>query len=337
MKVVVPLKYKAASKLRKQKEKYEKAKVCPPSPFLQSCTCGSLQALLSFPHSQLTTEGEDNIRQLEKLAESEQKDNEIELARQFGKNVTYGQIIQLRHVLTGTNVKISTSDAAQLEVLDLAVQLSSANSKRKMPCQKFFLGGRHQTPFFSLLDCYLKILPRFKVRAEGEPVRFTDQVMFESVKMPSRFLSFSPGTFTSGINTGAHEMDLSIRSSAFNILYSYSIDKKRAKFLKGGDVVYLLHKELDSYLAAEGIFTDKSMLEKIHLRSKPRSELQDLDTASTDGATFFQVEVENDVTDGDPIQWETNVRLRHMISKRYLQVKNEKLSLTKDKVIQSLA
>jgi len=182
------------------------------------------------------------------------------------------------------------------------------------------------------LDSYLKILPRFKVRAEGEPVRFTDQVMFESVKMPSRFLSFSPGTFHDGYNVGTHEVDLSIRSSAFTILYSYSIDKKRAKFLKGGDVVYLLHKELDSYLAAEGIFTDKSILEKIHLRSKPHSELQDLDTASTDGATFFQVEVENNVTDGDPIQWETNVRLRHMISRKYLQVKNEKLSLTKEKV-----
>jgi len=36
VKVVVLLKYKAASKLRKQKEKYEKAKVCPPfSPVLR--------------------------------------------------------------------------------------------------------------------------------------------------------------------------------------------------------------------------------------------------------------------------------------------------------------
>ena len=135
----------------------------PFPPFLQSCTCCLLRALLSFPPSQLTTEGEDNIRQLEKLAESEQKDNEIELARQFGKNVTYGQIIQLRHVLTGTNVKISTSDAAQLEVLDLAVQLSSANSKRKMPCQKFFLGG---TPPNSFLITF-RLLPEDPAPLQG--------------------------------------------------------------------------------------------------------------------------------------------------------------------------
>lgn len=174
-------------------------------------------------------------------------------------------------------------------------------------------------------------MPRFKVRAEGEPVRFTDQVMFESVKMPSRYLSYSPGTFHSGYNAGTHEVVLSIRSSAFMIMYSYSIDKKKTNFLKGGDVVYLLHKELDSYLAAEGLFTEKSIIEKIHLRSRPTEEFQFTESPSTDSATFFQVEIEDNVTSGDPLEWQTNVRLRHMISRKYLQVNEDRLSLTKTK------
>lgn len=82
---------------------------------------------------------EDDTSHLAKLAESEQRDNEIELGRQFGKVVTYGQIIQLRHVLTNTNLKISTSDAAELDVLDLAVQLAAANSKRPSAFLDFFL------------------------------------------------------------------------------------------------------------------------------------------------------------------------------------------------------
>jgi len=61
----------------------------------------------------------------------ETQDNELETHRQIGKYVRYGQIIQFKHILTQRSVRMSSTEAAELDVLNMAVDLSKDNSKRR--------------------------------------------------------------------------------------------------------------------------------------------------------------------------------------------------------------
>jgi len=93
-------------------------------------------------------------------------------------------------------------------------------------------------PFFfffllHLLDCLFKLMPRFKVRAEGDLVRMSDQVYFESIKMPARYLNCSTSQkFSQGNEKGCYEVDLSIRGTPFTIHPSYSPSDLEENFLK---------------------------------------------------------------------------------------------------------
>ena len=75
---------------------------------------------------------------LEKLAKLEAEDNEAESNRQMGKFVRYGQVIQLKHVMTQRFVRMSSTEAAELDVLNMCIDLSVAHSKRK-PFNPLFL------------------------------------------------------------------------------------------------------------------------------------------------------------------------------------------------------
>jgi hypothetical protein len=77
-----------------------------------------------------------------------------------------------------------------------------------------------------------KLMPRFKVRAEGDLVRMEDQVLIESIKMPSRYLSVSNLKFQTGVEAGCNEVDLSIHYTPFSILPYYVPQEAEAHFLK---------------------------------------------------------------------------------------------------------
>ena len=68
---------------------------------------------------------------MEKLAKSEERDNEVEFHRQMGKYVRYGQVVQFKHMMTQRNMRISSTEAAKLDVLNMSVDLDAAHSKRQ--------------------------------------------------------------------------------------------------------------------------------------------------------------------------------------------------------------
>ena len=82
------------------------------------------------------------------------------------------------------------------------------------------------------LDVLFKLMPRFKVRAEGDLVRMEDQVLIESIKMPSRYLNISSLKFQTGREANCFEVDLSIRQSPLSILPFYAPHDSEANFLK---------------------------------------------------------------------------------------------------------
>ena len=83
-------------------------------------------------------------------------------------------------------------------------------------------------------------------------------------------------------------------------------------------------------MTAEGIFAEADVVEELHLRARATKGSHDVEQSSTNANNFWQVEIEKEITKGEPIPWETNIRLRHMLTRRYLQVKAKEVSLTGD-------
>jgi hypothetical protein len=86
---------------------------------------------------QRQAESADNEEETERLlkdarehARAEREDDANELKRQMGKAITYGQVVQLRHVLTQYMLAASSTDAAELDVMNLDVSLSPETSRR---------------------------------------------------------------------------------------------------------------------------------------------------------------------------------------------------------------
>ena len=58
---------------------------------------------------------------------------------------------------------------------------------------------------------------------------------------------------------------------------------------QGGDAVCLVHKELDSYVTAEGIFTGFGAEEDVHLRSRHETNAQAAELFNDASITWWQV------------------------------------------------
>jgi len=145
---------------------------------------------------------QEELRELEKHSAAEKADNELEFSRQLGKPVRYGQVVQLRHALTKMFVCANSVNAARLDTLNMGALMNPENSKRLFTLHS--LASDLPLTTFSLslsLECLFKIIPRFKVRAEGDFVHIQEQVIFENAKvrvsLPSGFnpLTCSPSFF----------------------------------------------------------------------------------------------------------------------------------------------
>ncbi|XP_062618413.1 inositol 1,4,5-trisphosphate receptor type 1-like [Saccostrea cucullata] len=235
------------------------------------------------------------LKQTKLAAEAENKDNEAEQKRQHGKRVRYGEVVQLKHVFTGKFVHMSTTQTSQKDKNNMKVSLHEYNAK----------------------NAQFRILPRYKVKSEGEIVQLFDQIVFESVKSHGHYFHASEPFQIDHFSYGS-ELNLGVERSSFTLIGSYRELQEQEKFVRGGSVIRLFHKELEAYLVAEGLFED-CVTEDVHFRirvidqHKPRSL-----SPSTSGITYWQIEAEHSILDGDILRWEQQVRLRHFLTRQYL-------------------
>lgn len=92
----------------------------------------------------------DVLNKLKEQAEEEQKGNEAELNLSYGRKVTYGERIQLRHI---------HSDSFLTASLEVA---------RERGCLQVILDHKGSE------GSWFEIIPKDKLRKEGEPVRYSD-------------------------------------------------------------------------------------------------------------------------------------------------------------------
>lgn len=129
------------------------------------------------------------------------------------------------------------------------------------------------------------------------------------------------------------EVDIASKSASLVIVPHYSPKTGEEHAVKGGDVVCLLHKEHDSYIAAEGVFTENVIVEEVHLRERYIGSKNRSKTSATNANCFFQIEIDGHSISGDKIMWEQSVRLKHLTTRKYLVLQRGDfhLTLTRDK------
>ncbi|CAC5357472.1 unnamed protein product [Mytilus coruscus] len=238
-------------------------------------------------------------KKIKASAEAENKDNEAEQKRQFGKKVRYGEIIQLRHVFSGKYIHSSTTQTSQKDRNNMRISLLECNAK----------------------NAQFKILPRYKVKSEGEFVQLYDQVMLESIKSPGHFLHASE-PYRIDHFTIASELNLGVERSSFTLVGSFRDYPDQFQFLRGGSVIRLFHKELEAYVIAQGLF-GQEVTENVHFRIRAFDPYNPKTISPTSsGITYWQIEAESSILNGDVIKWEQQIRLRHMTNRKYLSLDN---------------
>ncbi|XP_055890997.1 inositol 1,4,5-trisphosphate receptor-like isoform X3 [Biomphalaria glabrata] len=252
---------------------------------------------LSLQQKESTETSKAMLTQAKLSAEAEKKDNLAEQTRQHGKRVRYGEIVQLKHVFTGKFVHMSTTHTSKNDKNNMKISLIEFNAK----------------------NAQFRILPRYKVKSEGEVVQLYDQIVFESVKSPGHYFHASEAYQIDHFSHGS-ELNLGVERSSFTLIGSYRDHPEESRFVRGGCVVRLFHKELEAYLVAEGLF-DEAVIEDVHFRIRAIDQHRPKSLSpSTSGITYWQLEAEHSILDGDVLRWEQQIRLRHMLTRQYLSV-----------------
>ena len=109
----------------------------------------------------------------------------------------------------------------------------------------------------------------------------------KQIQISSRYMSYGL-IFQNGYDAGAHEIDFSSTVCAFTVLIHQKFSEKENQ-LKGGDTICFLHRELDCYLTAEGVFTDSQIIEEVHLRERYRSKAHESNLTANNASCFWQV------------------------------------------------
>ncbi|XP_076454279.1 inositol 1,4,5-trisphosphate-gated calcium channel ITPR3-like isoform X3 [Babylonia areolata] len=252
----------------------------------------------------------NTVAQAKIAADAEQEDNDLEQKRNQGKKVLYGHTVQLRHLFTRRYIHVSTTKTSRTESNNMAVELQAGNAKHAQ----------------------FRIMPRYKVKAEGDVVQVDDQIVLESVKSPGQFLHVSQQHLGSQSVYGqSFELNLSVRQSGFTLYRKYKPSDNDEVKIKVGDPVRFYHKEMEAYLVAEGLFDDE-LTEDVHLRMRPVDPNKPKTLfPSSSAITYWQIELQEGPVAGGILKWEQQCRIVHMCTRRYLAVgKNGEVSLTTD-------
>ncbi|XP_023930445.1 inositol 1,4,5-trisphosphate receptor type 3 [Lingula anatina] len=241
----------------------------------------------------------------------EDKNYSTEESGEF-ENEGSGQQIpgELRHVFTNKFIHVSSTQTSRTETSNMKVDLLSYNAKH----------------------AEYRIMPRYKVKSEGDIVQVEDQIVLESVKTAGQYLSVSRSHFSANhVYSGCHELNLSVRHSGFTVYRHLKPGPENEDRLLPGAPIQLFHKDIEAYLVAEGSF-DEALVEDVHLRVRQLNQNNPRTLyPSSSALTYWQVEAAESVIKGGVLKWEQQCRLKHMVTRKYLTVdSNMKVTLTSD-------
>ncbi|OAF66980.1 hypothetical protein A3Q56_05306, partial [Intoshia linei] len=250
------------------------------------------------------------LMDLKVSSEAENKDNANEQKRQFNRSLLYGQSIQLLHVFSSKYLASNTTKTSNTELSNINVYLTEHSSKQSI----------------------FKIMPRFKVKSEGDLIQVEDQIILESVKSPGQFLHISGNPYNKQfIYPGSYELNQSVQQTGFTLYIRSVNDTLDIECFRGGDVIRIFHKEIEANLCCEGLF-DVEQTEDVHFRfraadqKKPRTLFP-----STSAIIYWQILFADTTIQGGPIHWTDNILIKHMTTRKYLCIDSSNNIILVDK------
>lgn len=150
---------------------------------------------------------------------AEARDNELEQRRKFATPVHYGDIVQLWNPAARMFLRVSATTNAINEPSSMRVEMNA-----------------------SVDDCsHFRIMPRYKIRSEGDMIRDVDEVVFESVRASGQYLHSTDAktlTFDERGSSGSepadrsqcplkecHEISASVNRGSFKLMqYSRPVE-----------------------------------------------------------------------------------------------------------------
>eukprot|EP00667_Euglena_gracilis_P000044 EG_transcript_44 len=143
--------------------------------------------------------------------------------------VTYGDVVWLQHTYTGRFLTLRKRSQSLVERSCFRMSLVEENDVDDSTCLGF------------------RILPRYKVRQEGERVRALDQVVLAMEGLDARFLHVSSARH----GDGAFEVNCSTTSSSWTVMLYDGPRHPGQDCLQVGEPLFLFHQELEGFLAAK--------------------------------------------------------------------------------------
>jgi len=233
----------------------------------------------------------EKLEQQKKMGEQvelEKKLNDQEDAAQQGHNLSYGQVIQLLHI--SSNCYLAGNG-------ELKANLDTAANRLELKKD----GGS---------QCWFIVLPKFKVRGEGEKVQRGDQILLVHTKT-RQFVQLDLAYRFEEDNLP--EINLAATQTSWLINHYAPFVSGTSNLVKGGAVVRLFNPEHESTIYVEEQSDIKET--RVCIRQQSKKDI----SFSND---IFQIVLRNAVQ-GGTISWKTGCRLRHIGSDLYLAVSKD--------------
>ncbi|KAI9352503.1 hypothetical protein DFJ73DRAFT_347572 [Zopfochytrium polystomum] len=245
----------------------------------------------------------------------EQEANDVECQRLRGKPVIYGSVIQLFNMHCKRFLCVNPKRTCVNEPTSMAVDIDR-NMKR---------------------ECLFRILPKFRIRAEGEPVRVGDAIVLKSLTTEGHLSVARFSMMNEHIGMEVHEAAASSYKHGWTMkLFQPTFSQQpssqllpsssqSSRVIHGGYFIRLYHKEKEAYMMCQSLLSlalsnyDAAGFDeqKVQLLEYKYDPLNPQDSKSS--LVVWQIEFANAYT-GDAIEWNKPVRLRHASSNLYLAV-----------------
>lgn len=287
--------------------------------------------LLNHYKKLISTKGFENSAENQEIDKYKQKlneelvANEAELELSYGRTITYGERIQLRHLHSNFFITISE------------------NIAKEHGCLKVFLDENGSE------SSWLEIIPSNKLRQEGEPIQYIDKFIFSSrIEKSLFFLHMGVSTLYNP------EMPCELNASDSHSLWSahkyisYTEIKKNPLLVSSGDSFTIFSQTHGGYLSVAaqnvtemlpanlsfGEMPENVMEARCYLPKKEKIEkidnLQIFIEKEKSGRSLWELE-RTDPFKGGVVQYSERFRIRHVATGMYLEIgRNNNIRLKHD-------
>eukprot|EP00842_Homolaphlyctis_polyrhiza_P003222 jgi/Hompol1/3900/HPOL_003389-RA len=272
------------------------------------------------------------------------KANEAQRLRAYGRPIVYGSVVLLRNIACGKYACITDDgNVGNLGSIGSADGSGSHATTTRVTAVRSGASGS-----------LFRILPKFRIRAEGEPVRIADAVIFQAVRtgaflavaapriaIPPSLIPMSLPRSNSNLGQNStSSLDLTSRDTAvadgaleacassrphgwsIRIFASSATSNDiQSRIVKKGMHIRLYHKEMEGYMTAAPSILEPDVLpilgQEVQLSPHYFDPMNPIETTSA--LAFWQIE-DYDMFQGGPVSWKQPIRLKHAATGLYLRV-----------------